>query len=71
MDCPYCGETITTIIETRRVPDVPALRRRHECSMCLKRWTTYEVMKEDWDRMVRIKKGIVTMVENIREELRK
>ena len=40
VNCPRC-DSVTAILETRRVPD-GAVRRRRECSSCGHRFTTYE-----------------------------
>jgi len=42
MKCPYCNKTETEVIETRDSEDLATTRRRRECSICEKRFTTYE-----------------------------
>lgn len=60
MECPYCGELNTRVIDSRREKIKSEVRRRRECTKCLKRFTTFERI-EDIPVMV-IKK------DNIREE---
>jgi transcriptional repressor NrdR len=42
MRCPYCGSTDTEVAETRVSEDDNTIRRRRTCSVCAKRFTTYE-----------------------------
>jgi transcriptional repressor NrdR len=42
MKCPYCGKIDSEVIETRASEDLGSIRRRRECSLCKKRFTTYE-----------------------------
>lgn len=42
MNCPYCRETGTRVVETRFVGDERSTRRRRECTDCDRRFTTYE-----------------------------
>jgi len=71
MQCPYCGNTDTSVLESRLTEDGGAMRRRRECGKCRKRFTTYErtegvdikVIKkngsqEDFDRE-KLKKGLM------------
>lgn len=46
MYCIFCGNTDTDVIETRITEDGAAVRRRRECSKCVKRFTTYEKVDE-------------------------
>jgi len=46
MHCIFCGNTDTDVIETRVAEDGTAVRRRRECSKCVKRFTTYEKVDE-------------------------
>jgi len=39
--CPYCLKAKTKVLESRRTPE-NEIRRRRECGLCKKRWTTYE-----------------------------
>lgn len=42
MKCPYCGFIEDKVIDSRPTDENSAIRRRRECSKCLKRFTTYE-----------------------------
>jgi len=42
MKCPYCGFVEDKVIDSRPTEENTAIRRRRECSKCLKRFTTYE-----------------------------
>ncbi|GAE90616.1 transcriptional regulator NrdR [Acetivibrio straminisolvens] len=60
MKCPYCGFIEDKVIDSRPTDEGSAIRRRRECSKCLKRFTTYEkveslpimVIKKDKSRQV-------------------
>lgn len=42
MDCPFCGDSNTKVLESRSTEDNKSIRRRRECMKCTKRFTTYE-----------------------------
>jgi len=42
MKCPYCGYEDDKVIDSRPTEEGTAIRRRRECTKCLKRFTTYE-----------------------------
>ena len=42
MKCPYCGFVEDKVIDSTPTEENAAIRRRRECSKCLKRFTTYE-----------------------------
>lgn len=58
MKCPYCGEDNTRVIDSRPADDNSSIRRRRQCDICGKRFTTYEkvetipliVIKKDKNR---------------------
>ena len=58
MKCPYCGKDNTRVIDSRPADDGDSIRRRRECDVCGKRFTTYEkvetlpviVIKKDENR---------------------
>ena len=60
MKCPYCGYGEDKVIDSRPTEENTAIRRRRECSKCLKRFTTYEkvesvplmVIKKDKTRQI-------------------
>lgn len=41
MKCPFCGKDNTKVIDSRPTDD-SAIRRRRQCDVCGKRFTTYE-----------------------------
>lgn len=56
MRCPFCGNDETKVLESRQVEEGTAVRRRRECELCLRRFTTYEKY-EDTPLMVVKKDG--------------
>ncbi len=42
MHCPFCANDDTRVIDSRVVEDGAAVRRRRECEVCNKRFSTYE-----------------------------
>ena len=72
MKCPYCGEDDTKVIDSRPADENSSIRRRRQCEVCGKRFTTYEkletmplmVIKKDNTRepynRAKIEAGIVT-----------
>ena len=42
MKCPFCGEADSKVIDSRPAEDGSAIRRRRQCNICKKRFTTYE-----------------------------
>lgn len=58
MKCPYCGNYNTRVIDSRPADDGGSIRRRRECDVCGRRFTTYEkvetlpvvVIKKDENR---------------------
>ncbi len=42
MKCPFCGEIENKVIDSRLSKDGHAIRRRRECEVCSRRFTTYE-----------------------------
>lgn len=45
MKCPYCGELDSKVIDSRPTEDGEKIRRRRECLICGKRFTTYEIVE--------------------------
>lgn len=70
MKCPYCGEENTRVIDSRPADEGNSIRRRRQCDVCVKRFTTYEkvetiplvVVKKDMNRepydRAKIEKGV-------------
>jgi len=46
MKCPFCGEIDNKVIDSRLSKDGHAVRRRRECIICTRRFTTYEHIEE-------------------------
>lgn len=44
MQCPYCGQPDSRVVDTRSTGE--SIRRRRECQNCRKRFTTYEQISE-------------------------
>ena len=78
MKCPFCSAEDTRVIDSRPTDDNASIRRRRQCPVCGKRFTTYEkietlpliVIKKDnnrepYDRS-NIEAGIVVPVINAR-----
>ncbi|MCR4838106.1 MAG: transcriptional regulator NrdR [Eubacterium sp.] len=42
MKCPFCGDDNTRVIDSRPAEDNNSIRRRRQCDVCGKRFTTYE-----------------------------
>lgn len=45
MKCPACGHTDSKVIDSRPVEDGSSIKRRRECLVCQKRFTTFEVIE--------------------------
>jgi transcriptional repressor NrdR len=46
MKCPFCGELDNKVIDSRLSKDGNMIRRRRECLLCNRRFTTYEQIEE-------------------------
>ena len=70
MKCPFCGKENTKVIDSRPSDDDTSIRRRRQCEICKRRFTTYEnvemlplvVIKKDLTRepydRAKLKEGI-------------
>lgn len=45
MKCPFCSETESRVIDSRPVEDGTTIRRRRECLICQRRFSTYEIIE--------------------------
>ena len=45
MKCPFCGFEESKVIDSRPTDEGERIRRRRECTSCLKRFTTYEIIE--------------------------
>ncbi|MDR2455423.1 MAG: transcriptional regulator NrdR [Deltaproteobacteria bacterium] len=46
MKCPFCGRLDNKVIDSRLSRDSAAIRRRRECLVCERRFTTYEKVED-------------------------
>ncbi len=53
MKCPFCGHLEDKVIDSRLSQDGSTTRRRRECLMCEKRFTTYERVEESLPLVVK------------------
>lgn len=44
MKCPACGSHDSRVLDSRPIDDDASIKRRRECPVCGKRFTTYEVV---------------------------
>jgi transcriptional repressor NrdR len=44
--CPFCQNEETRVLDSRQIEGGTAIRRRRECDVCAKRFTTYEKYEE-------------------------
>ena len=45
MKCPFCGDQDSKVVDSRHSEDGSSIRRRRECLVCQRRFTTYEVVE--------------------------
>ena len=45
MKCPFCNAEDTKVIVSRPAEDRSSIRRRRQCEVCMKRFTTYEKLE--------------------------
>jgi len=45
MKCPFCGKPDSRVIDSRDVREGESIRRRRECAVCGRRFTTYETIE--------------------------
>ena len=45
MKCPYCGTLESKVVDSRPSDEGASIRRRRECLVCHKRFTTYETVE--------------------------
>jgi transcriptional repressor NrdR len=46
MKCPYCGQDNDAVLDSRPLHDGEAIKRRRECKVCGRRFTTFETIEE-------------------------
>lgn len=45
MKCPFCGHLESKVVDSRPAEEGASIRRRRECLVCHKRFTTYETVE--------------------------
>lgn len=45
MKCPFCGKPDSRVVDSRDVREGESIRRRRECAVCGRRFTTYETVE--------------------------
>ena len=45
MKCPFCGDQESKVVDSRHSEDGLSIRRRRECLVCQRRFTTYETVE--------------------------
>lgn len=45
MNCPFCGDPESKVVDSRHSDDGTSIRRRRECLKCQRRFTTYEIVE--------------------------
>jgi len=53
MQCPFCADRDTRVVDSRLVAEGDQVRRRRECSACRERFTTYEKAELALPRVVK------------------
>ena len=53
MQCPFCAEDNTRVVDSRLVSEGDQVRRRRECSACRERFTTYEKAELTLPRVIK------------------
>ena len=53
MQCPFCDEQETRVVDSRLADDGAQVRRRRECMVCKERFTTYETAEIAVPRIVK------------------
>ena len=53
MRCPFCKKDDDKVVDSRSSGDGTAIRRRRECQLCKRRYTTYETIEEGAVRVVK------------------
>ncbi|MFH0938717.1 MAG: transcriptional regulator NrdR [Planctomycetota bacterium] len=53
MRCPFCRQDEDRVVDSRSIEDGATMRRRRECTVCKKRFTTYERVEENPMRVIK------------------
>jgi transcriptional regulator NrdR family protein len=65
MICPNCGSERTEIIETRASGENE--RRRRRCRECRCRFTTYEITKKAYNRLLEEEKTLEAIAQGVKQ----
>ena len=64
MECPRCGSLKNKVVDSRLTKDRVSIRRRRQCLLCSKRFTTYEATEERMLPVLIQRKGGYRMTKN-------
>ena len=53
MRCPFCGDSSTSVIDSRLSTETNSIRRRRECVKCNKRFSTLETSELAFPRVIK------------------
>ncbi len=53
MQCPFCGDNDTRVIDSRLAGEGDSVRRRRECLACKERFTTFETAELNLPRVIK------------------
>jgi transcriptional regulator NrdR family protein len=70
MNCPTCGSSRNKVLDSRNV-DRESRRRRRECVVCDRKWTTYETNMANVDAMNKKLSSLKSHVQKILREFSK
>ena len=63
MKCPFCNAEDTRVIDSRPADENTAIRRRRQCEVCGKRFTTFEKTETLPFMVVKKTKAVFHMIE--------
>ena len=53
MQCPFCNDSDTRVIDSRLAGEGDSVRRRRECQACRERFTTFETAELNLPRVIK------------------
>ena len=53
MNCPFCQQNQTRVVDSRLMPCQVKVKRRRACDHCKARFSTYEVPQIDWPKVLK------------------
>jgi len=67
LSCPWCGGSDSSVSDSRktipRTEAIPAKYRRRKCLACEKRFTTYEITKQNLEKFLAYRKALLMLRE--------